>query len=94
VAKPTPSQSGKIANPSAPPFATPGGKPVPVGPQGPNPNGLGAAPPVDAGDSSWDVDHAQTPQGGRVLKADPPSDASGGGGMGNGGNAVPWKNLK
>jgi hypothetical protein len=51
------------------------------------------APGYDAGDSGWDTDQNEIPKGGRVLKADPPSNTSGGGGLGNGGG-LPFKNLK
>jgi hypothetical protein len=84
-------QSGQSAG-SAPPFASPDGKPTNVSP------GKGAATPqpggyVDSGGSMWDAPAEEIPKGGPVLKADPVSPASGGGGLGNGG-ALPFKNLR
>jgi hypothetical protein len=88
-------QSGKITSPSAAPFATPNGRPTNTGGQPRNLELVSSAPPIDSGDGgAWDVDQSEVPVGGRVLKADPPTNTSGGGGLGNGGNAAPFKNLR
>ncbi len=78
------------------PFATSSGQPTaptPTGSPSLTSGAVSPAPGYDAGDSGWDTDQNEIPKGGRVLKADPPSNTSGGGGLGNGGG-LPFKNLK
>jgi hypothetical protein len=88
-------QSGLIpSDPSTAPFATRSGTPTNAGGSPSLTAGAVSPPPnVDQGDSSSDIDQAEVPATGRVLQADPPSDNSGGGGLGNGGG-LPFKNLR
>lgn len=82
-------QSGKSTG-GAPPFATKNGTSTNVDANAPIPTSA----PVDQGGPGWDIDQTEVPRGGTVTRADPSGPNSGGGGLGNGGNARPFKNLR